>query len=824
MHTANHNFIQALLFSTCLLTSINTTAAPFTWDIDGDGEVKPLTDGLLHIRYHFGFRGNTLISNAVSNTASRTSATDIEAYLSSGIAESDIDGDGLVKPLTDSLLLLRYLFGFHDTSLITNAVDQNASRTLAADIEQYILLKTPNHIDTDNDGITDINDPDDDNDGLLDTVEIAQGTDPYNSDSDGDGVADNIDDFPLDSNKATSYEKAHRFLVQATFGPSTDDLQEVETKGIEAWVDKQLALPSAYDNTSDAHQTHLQRLIEIATTAEPNTNWFGNSVFNKAVASFTADEYQMAAWWENALSHPTKTAHGADQLRQKIAYALSQIVVVSNGESPLHRRGEALASYYDILAKNAFGNYRDLLGEISRSPTMGVYLSHQGNRKTDLAAATSPDENFAREVIQLFTIGLYELNNDGSFNRDSNPNTYPDAGTNIIPTYTQNDIAEMAKVMTGWDLVGNNKYGKASFTQGDYTVPMEFTTAQHEDEVAEGGDGLITLMGQTFALNSGADHSGMDAALDVLFQHPNIAPFISRHLIMRLVTSNPSADYIARVSQAFNDNGNGVKGDLKAVVKAILLDEEARLITNTQATGFGKVKEPLLAFTQFLRAFTVRPLNGWIGKDKSTVVNNVYWYKAPEKHFGQAPLRSPSVFNYYSPDFIPSDSSFAQNARVAPELQIQTDQVLVEMNNRFYSLLNTYEYNKITVLDGKTLSQFAASKKFNSENLFLIDFTTELNVYEQALDGNTNGDFANMELINPTTGLRYKDSAIDALLEHLNKRLLGGTMTTEYRAGLKHYLLSAAGSRHNNDYKEAWLNIRDAVRLIVTSSAYMVQK
>jgi uncharacterized protein (DUF1800 family) len=618
--------------------------------------------------------------------------------------------------------------------------------------------------------------------------------------------------------------KAHRLLTQATFGATAADKQAVISEGISAWVDTELAKPSAYDDDNDDHKTHLQRLIQIAKNAEPSTDWNETGVFNQSIASFSADEYQMAAWWENALGHPTRTAHGSDQLRQRVAYALSQIVVVSNGETPLGRRGEALGVYYDILAKNAFGNYRDLLGEISRSPAMGIYLSHQGNRKTDLVAATNPDENFARELIQLFSIGLYELNLDGSFNRDGNVNSYPDAGTNIIPTYTQDDITEMAKVMTGWDLVGNPQYGKNSNKQGDYTQPMEFTPSEHEDEVAEGGDGAVTILGQTFALNSGTDQSGLDAALDILFQHSNIAPFISRHLIMRLVTSNPSSGYIARVASVFNNNGSGVKGDLKSVIKTILLDKEARLDSNIAFSGFGKAKEPILAFTQFLRAFHVRPLNGWIAKDKTTAVNGVYWYKAPEKHFGHAPMRSLSVFNFYSPDFIPSDNVFAQNKWVAPELQIQTDQILVEMNNRIYSIVNSFEKNKVVKIDDKQLSDFGASRKFNNDHVLLIDFDDEMDVYEQALDGDTNGNFSNMELVNSATGIRYKDSAIDALLEHLNQLLLGGLMTEEYRAGLKHYLLNATGSRNNNDFKEAWLNIRDAVRLIVTSSTYMVQK
>lgn len=455
---------------------------------------------------------------------------------------------------------------------------------------------------------------------------------------------------------------------------------------------------------------------------------------------------------------------------------------------------------------------------------MGIYLSHQGNRKADLKAATRPDENFARELIQLFSIGLYELNLDGSPNRDGNADTYPDSGSNVVPTYTQEDVSEMAKVMTGWDLVGNTRYGHRGATQGNYTTYMEFTPSEHENEVAESGDGYVTIMGKRFSLNSGSDGSGLDAALDLLFQHPNISPFVSRHLIMRLVTSNPSSAYIARVAAVFNDNGSGIRGDLKAVVRAILLDEEARSIITAQSPAFGKAKEPILALTQFLRAFQVQPLNGWISRNNTTLVNGVYWYRTPQNQLGQAPLRASSVFNFYSPDFIPSDSYFNDNQLVVPELQIQTDQILVEVNNLIFNVINNYEKNRIERINNRTLSDHAKVRNYWWGESWLINFDKELEVYEQALDGDNNKDFANMKLKNPSTGIRYKAQAIDALLEHLNQSLLGGAMTTEYRAALKLYLMNGTGSQQSTNFLEAWVNIKDAVRLIVTSNAFMVQK
>lgn len=612
-----------------------------------------------------------------------------------------------------------------------------------------------------------------------------------------------------------SYQEAHRFLQQASFGPTAANIKSVMNLGIEGWIEDQFKRKySAYRTTNDAHKTHLERTIEITQMLEPNKDWFSGGVFNKLASSNTVAHAQMATWWENALGHPSNTQHGQDQLRQRVAYALSQILVAADGESPLASRGEALAFYYDILARNAFGNYRTLLDEVSRSPTMGLYLSHQGNRKADLDKKTRPDENFARELIQLFSVGLYKLNMDG---------TPVKVDGKLVPTYTQEDIAEMAKVMTGWDLTANDRYGQNHARAGDYTQFMEFTAAEHEDEAAEGGDGLVTIMGETMALNSGSDGSGLDDALDIVFNHPNTAPFISHQLIQRLVTSNPSPAYVEAVANVFSNNGDGERGDLQAVVTAILMHDEARNLANQQQANFGKAKEPLLAFTQFMRAFNVRPLDGWTARDDAKT-QGIYWYKAPQVHFGQAAMRSPSVFNFYLPDYVPTDSYFDSNRLTAPELQIQNDQILVEINNKLISFLYQSEVNKIQNYNGKTLEEYAQGKGYWNGEFMLFDFDEELAIYEKAMDGDSNGDFQNIATIDPVTGEKHKARAVDALLEHLNQKLLGGTLPATQRAALKHYLVNGTRTSSSSPYKEAWHNVKDAVRFIATSNTYMVQK
>lgn len=639
------------------------------------------------------------------------------------------------------------------------------------------------------------------------------------SDADGDGVVDSNDEFPHDSSRAMGLSSAHRLLLQTTFGPTFEDLGRVQAIGAERWVDEQLNAPSAYDSPTDNHRTHLQRTIEIAQHAEPNTPWYASAVFNQQAADFSVDEYQMAAWWENAIGlHPNNTAHGSDQLRQRMAYALSQLLVVSSFEPPLYRRGEGLAHYYDMLTRHSFGNYRELLGDMARSPAMGVYLSHQGNRKSDIETGTTPDENFARELMQLFTLGLYELNLDGSPNRDGNAGSYPDPGTLLKPTFTETDISELSKVMTGWDLVDNGSYGSNFSKHGDYTKAMEFSPSEHEDEIAEGGDGLVTVLGKTFALNSGADGSGMDAALDVLFSHPNIAPHVSKHLIMRFVTSNPTSAYVARIAKVFIDNGAGERGNLKAVLRAILLDDEAQH-PDPVGERFGKIKEPLIAFTQLLRGMKTVPLDGWISEDGSTPVSGVYWFKAPNEHFGQAALRSPSVFNFYTADYVPSDSYFSDRGLVSPEMKIWTDQNLLEFSNKVFQITHTFEKNKITVVDASSLSDFAASRKYGYEMLLTTSFDEPLALLKQA----ASGDFDNLER-HYIENRPHKTATVNAVINHYDHLLLGGKMDDKLRGALFEFLMNSAESDHTDNFKEARFSIKDTIRMIATSSAYMFQR
>ncbi|MFQ5519123.1 MAG: DUF1800 family protein, partial [Mariprofundus sp.] len=361
------------------------------------------------------------------------------------------------------------------------------------------------------------------------------------------------------------------------------------------------------------------------------------------------------------------------------------------------------------------------------------------------------------------------------------------------------------------DLVGNNRYGQVGRKVGNYITPMEFNAAEHEA-------GNKTLLGQQ-VLDDGLG-GDLTAVVDLLFNHANTAPFVSKHLIMRLVTSNPSPAYVQRVAAVFANNGLGVRGDLKAVVRAVLMDAEARGNAYLTNPNYGKADEPLLAFTRFLKTFRVSRLNGWISRN-STAMHGVYWYRSPQNSFAQAPMRSLSVFNFYDAEFIPSDPYFAANNLIAPEFQIQTVPMLANYNNIIWDVINGNEKNAI-LEKHLSLQAFASTRK-QFHNIFIIDFDDELALFEMALDGDTNGDFANMEsTVIDGFGNTPRQHAILTLLVHLQNRMLGGVMPVGYFAPLQNHLETII--HRQNPKKWARLIIKDAVQLLASSSEFKVLK
>jgi len=426
---------------------------------------------------------------------------------------------------------------------------------------------------------------------------------------------------------------AARFLTQATFGPTQTEIDRVVRQGFSSWLDEQIALPAS---------SHREATLADYAAYPPDK---GKPRVRPA--------NRQAAWWKISVN-------GSDQLRQRVAFALSEIFVVSDTNGALGKQTEALAAYYDLLARDAFGNFRQLLQDVTLSPVMGAYLSHLRNAKGNPQRGTSPDENYAREVMQLFTIGLNQLQPDGTYKLG--PDGLP------IATYDQTVVMETARVFTGWGF-HTDRPRRDFRARPDFLQPMMLYPAQHDD-------GAKTIVG---GVHLPADQGGsrdLKMTLDALFQHPNTAPFFCRQLIQRLVTSNPSPGYVYRVAQVFEHNARGERGDLNAVVRAILLDYEARSPDVLGNVGYGKLKEPLLRTTALLRAFG--------GASKS----GRFFFPRADDTLGQTALHSPTVFNFFEPDYV-LPGPLAAAGLHAPEYQILTATTAITVANQLRALIFT---------------------------------------------------------------------------------------------------------------------------------------
>lgn len=363
---------------------------------------------------------------------------------------------------------------------------------------------------------------------------------------------------------------------------------------------------------------------------------------NIAAAGDDNENAFFESWWRQAIT-------SQDQLRQRVAFALSQIFVISLNDPVVDTIGGA--SYYDMLQRDAFGNFRTLLKDVTMHPMMGVYLTYLANQKEDAAGTRQPDENYAREVMQLMTIGLWELNADGT--RKLN-NGQP------IATYTSDDIDGLAKVFTGLSWYSASPTTNTFFGNGDadenINRPMIAYPTFHSTSAK-------TFLGTTIPASSTVNVIGdVDIALDTLFNHPNTGPFFAKRMIQQLVTSNPSPAYVGRVAAVFANNGSGVRGDITAVVRAILTDTEARDTAAAQANAsYGKLREPIIRVTNWARAFNAQSRNG-------------IWYitsTSSNTDLNQSPLAAPSVFNFWRPGYTPpSTTQLGSRSLVAPEFQV----------------------------------------------------------------------------------------------------------------------------------------------------------
>lgn len=455
----------------------------------------------------------------------------------------------------------------------------------------------------------------------------------------------------------SKYFSAARFLGQATFGPSPDMVEELllTDNDFGAWVDDQFNLPITY-----VHPI-MDDLWEDIVAFKVSQGEIEEEIFGPWSINF---EYA----WHQAIM--TTDSH----LRHKIAHALSQILVVSRN-SDIGDWGDGMSSYYDMLQEHSFGNYRDLLEEMTYTFQMGYYLSHLNNAKENEEANTSPDENYAREIMQLFSIGLYELNIDGT--------RVLDGTGNPIATYGQDDIQEFAKIFTGLgigELMYPNDWPFQPFFGLDTWAAVKDAPMVMYQDFHETSEKTL-LGGQLIPANQTGEQDISDA-IDNLFNHQNVGPFISTLLIKRLVKSNPSPQYVERVATAFNDNGSGVRGDMKAVVKAILMDTEARSGEAMLNQSASRAKEPMQKMLAFARSM---PL---------VVEDNRYWNLTWDfaNATGQGLMNSPTVFNFYPPNFEPL-GEYADLELTAPELKLHNTSSSVNYMNYMYSLCFWNEEN-----------------------------------------------------------------------------------------------------------------------------------
>lgn len=528
----------------------------------------------------------------------------------------------------------------------------------------------------------------------------------------GCGAGSGAEPIPVGQDLPADAADLMRFLTQASFGPDDFEVAYLGQAGFSLWLERQRTLPASL------HAPPLQALAAL-----------GLPVYQ---------QHREQVWWKLAVEAP-------DQLRQRMAFALSQILVVSAQNSSLFDDPLGCARYYDLLVEGAFGNYRELLERIALAPQMGSYLSMLKNQKQAPDSGLRPDENFARELMQLFTIGLHELEPDGQLRLD--PQGQP------IPTYGQDQVEALARVFTGWTYAGASSWEWPALSH----EPMENWPQYHDAGPKQLLGGLELPGGQPAALE-------LELALDALFEHPNMGPFLARRLIQRFVTSNPSPAYVARVAAVFADDGSGERGDLWATLVALLLDPEARAPRGEQTPGFGKLKEPLLRITGLWRAFEGRPQNG------------VYktWYVDDE--LGQAPLRSPSVFNFFAPDY-QHPGVLSEAGLVAPEFQITDATRITATTNAF----------DVAVFQGYQGFAWATPASV------LMDLGTEL-----ALAGD-----------------------IEALLDHLGLWLTAGPLSPGLRAILSAHL--AAIPLDAGGLPAGTQRVLEALYLIATSPEAAVQ-
>jgi len=627
--------------------------------------------------------------------------------------------------------------------------------------------------------------------------------------------------------KNLTYETAFRFLNLTTFGATPKAVKELQQKGVIGWLDEQLNID--YDTKKDslvylsyeeAKYINPKSMPEtVEYYLDPNTD---KSLPNDYSYPYNYRTYFFSNWVQNAV-------YSKSQLRMRVAYALSQIIVAADSNEIFEDRFNALAAYYDLLTKHAFDNYGDLLKDISVNPAMGYFLTFYGNRKKYKAKNGDwvyPDENYAREVMQLFSIGPILLNKDGTRQIQSS-----DSKNYVAATYTQQDVNEMARVFTGLDFrLRGSQFAKSAFGEGgthrgsDLIHKMECFNDKYHDQ------GEKTILGHT--ISAGGDcYTDINSAIDILMQHPNTAPYLAKKLIMRLTKSNPKSDYVRRVAEVFEQSG----GDLKEVIRAIYLDRELWVDNsggNLQNGGSIKFKEPIMAFTQTLRVLNAKPAIGWRiefnsgrGENIIKTITKPYFYVSNilSGSLGQAPAQAPSVFNFYNDTYSPNDIYFKVAGYAAPEVQIQVDKFFVAYHN-FMGHLTYNETNYILNPYGvgpgrkvyKNLKDCANDMRQNIR--IFIEMSKYYDIAKKVL-----GVSYNSQLDKNIKGMSEKNAKeiIARMVDTLDTDFLGGAMSDDMKGFLnKRFSKKLQNISRIDEF--FYIIMQRMVHLIVTSDEYMV--
>lgn len=555
-----------------------------------------------------------------------------------------------------------------------------------------------------------------------------------------------------------------RFLTQATFGPTKLDLDTLVGTAPSEWI------VSQFNMQPTLNLPRIDALLQLDQTPEDDFSEF-------------AGHTPQLSFYVNALTGP-------DQLRQRVAFALSEILVVSNfGGDFLFFEPRALGYYQDIMVQGAFGNYRDILQDVTYSPAMAYYLTYLGNRKGDAETGRMPDENYARELMQLFTIGLTELNMDGTPVRDGNGNP--------VETYDNSDITGLAKVFTGlsfncyfFDLSWDED---CEFDQeSDVDEPMQVYDTFHSEQSK-------SFLGLTIPAGTQGGES-IEQALDHIFAQDSLPPFVSRQLIQRLVTSHPSGDYIERVANAFADGsyslpdgtavGTGERGDMRATVAAILFDEEARAEPDIVGHTFGKIREPIVRFANWARAFDA----GTISPEATVQL----WYTTGADALAQQAYKSPSVFNFFRPGYVAPGTETGARGLTMPEYQLITTSTIAGYAN----FMTFFVLNQAEGYTDETLENIFGFRQLSfhparARTSFIADYSEEIALATDPV----------------------------ALVDHLDELLTYGTLSDATRTNIIDFVSELPlENEFDPDYDGPRTRAQLAALTILTSPDFLVQR